>query len=373
MAKLDRGELPELAPPKTVEDLVPEFMQRKRESKRVLSTNTIDFYEEILDRRLMPTFGKLPIARVSDKGVEAYVAGRLADDLSPVTVQGEVDAFAHLLDLAIEKKIIKVNPARGIEVEGIRDERPKEWLHTPEITIFLGFCSTTFYPKAFAAIFLGLRRGEVIVVQWGDFDFDHDVLLVRNKPEFKFRTKYGRSRSIPLWPEVKEYFLRRWEEMGRPGPEALVFPNTNGGRYSLDTRSFAKATAEAVKRAGITRPVTKFHDLRRTFGSLCLEARVPLEVVAEWLGHRSVETTRQVYARISGLFSSEQMGRVGEYWQRKRAEQGRRLPSLPVAVCPGEVRAAEQNTAVIEGSKESGAANGCGRTEIGCGQAKVMN
>ena len=108
-----------------------------------------------------------------------------------------------------------------------------------------------------------------------------------------------------------------------------MFPTISGDRYSLDTRSFAKNTGDTVKRAGIGRPVTKFHDLRRTFGSLCLEARVPLVVVAEWLGHRSVETTRKVYARISGLFSSEEMQRVGDYWTRKRAEQAAKLPSMP--------------------------------------------
>jgi len=155
---------------------------------------------------------------------------------------------------------------RHASIEGAKDDRPKEWLHSHEIKPFLAFCSATFYPKAYAAIFLGLRRGEVIVCQWGDFDFDHGVVVVRNKPEFGFRTKYGRSRSIPLWPEVKEYFMRRCVEMGEPGPQGLVFPTVSGDRYCLNTMSFAHSTAETVKRAGITRPVTKFHDLRRTFG-----------------------------------------------------------------------------------------------------------
>ena len=93
-----------------------------------------------------------------------------------------------------------------------------------------------------------------------------------------------------------------------------MFPTVSGDRYCLRTNSFAKQVARAVKDAGIDRPVTKFHDLRRTFGSLCLEAGVPLVVVSEWLGHRDVETTRRVYARISGRFSAERMAKVGELW-----------------------------------------------------------
>lgn len=41
------------------------------------------------------------------------------------------------------------------------------------------------------------------------------------------------------------------------------------------------------------------HDLRRTAGSLMLQAGVPLELVSAVLGHRSTEITRAVYAHLA--------------------------------------------------------------------------
>ena len=49
-------------------------------------------------------------------------------------------------------------------------------------------------------------------------------------------------------------------------------------------------------------------------------------------GHQSVETTRKVYARISGRFSSEQMAKVGEFMRAKQAERQEALPSMPAAL-----------------------------------------
>ena len=59
---------------------------------------------------------------------------------------------------------------------------------------------------------------------------------------------------------------------------------------------------------------------------------VPLVVFSEWLGHRDVKRTRQVYARISGRFSADQMAKVGELWALKQKERQVALPLLPTAV-----------------------------------------
>jgi integrase len=49
-----------------------------------------------------------------------------------------------------------------------------------------------------------------------------------------------------------------------------------------------------MRAAGV--PVIQFHDLRHTFATLALAARVPVKVVSEMLGHKSVKLTLDVYA-----------------------------------------------------------------------------
>ncbi len=53
----------------------------------------------------------------------------------------------------------------------------------------------------------------------------------------------------------------------------------------------------AVKRAGIEHCTP--HDLRRTAGRLMVEAGVPIEEVAQYLGHSNPSVTRSTYAQFS--------------------------------------------------------------------------
>uniref|UniRef100_E6Q5G8 Tyrosine recombinase xerC-like n=1 Tax=mine drainage metagenome TaxID=410659 RepID=E6Q5G8_9ZZZZ len=59
----------------------------------------------------------------------------------------------------------------------------------------------------------------------------------------------------------------------------------------------------AMRAAGV--PVIRFHDLRHTFATLALAAKVPVKVVSEMLGHKSVKLTLDVYAHsLPGMHES---------------------------------------------------------------------
>jgi hypothetical protein len=55
----------------------------------------------------------------------------------------------------------------------------------------------------------------------------------------------------------------------------------------------SKSMARTMKLAGV--PAIRFHDLRHTFATLSLAARVPIHVVAEMLGHKSVKLVLDTY------------------------------------------------------------------------------
>jgi integrase len=48
----------------------------------------------------------------------------------------------------------------------------------------------------------------------------------------------------------------------------------------------------------VMRPLTRFHDLRHTFGTRMAAAGVPMRTVQEWMGHRDFATTL-IYADYS--------------------------------------------------------------------------
>jgi integrase len=78
------------------------------------------------------------------------------------------------------------------------------------------------------------------------------------------------------------------------------------------SRSLAVSTQAAANRAGISRKLT-FHDLRRTYGAMLIEAGVDIYTVSRLLGHADVRITQEVYAPLSGRFMAEQAAKLGRH------------------------------------------------------------
>ncbi len=132
---------------------------------------------------------------------------------------------------------------------------------------------------ALGALYTGCRLGEL------------QALRVCDTSEGRVhvqRSKSGRTRYIPL-----------------SSAGAIFFAGLVGSR-SADARVFEPASRIGISRgmraacaaAGIM-PAARFHDLRRTYGSLLLNAGAPVHVVQELLGHADVRTTRRAYAHLT--------------------------------------------------------------------------
>jgi integrase len=190
----------------------------------------------------------------------------------------------------------------------------QEWLRSHEIGPFIEACTEAFRPLAEAAIHFGLREGEICVTQAGDFDLSAGVLWVREKPEIDWKPKNGKARGIPLVGQG-----RRIAELiaNRPA-NAWAWPNTKGERRYPGTW-FSKATKAAVSGAGIERDLV-FHDLRRTFGAVMIEAGAHIRAVQQALGHCSIQTTERVYAPITTQFVAEAMTKMDAHLAVRMAE-----------------------------------------------------
>ncbi len=158
-------------------------------------------------------------------------------------------------------------------------------------------------------VVLGLRRGEVLGLRWGDIDLDSGraVLRVRHTLQRvggelrEHDPKTARSRrTVPLPEFVRlalvehrdRELLERW---GRVGPDDRVFTSVTGA--PIDPRNFSRLFAELCEAAGVR--AVRLHDLRHTCVTLLLSLGVPPRVVMEIVGHSAIEMTMNVYAHVS--------------------------------------------------------------------------
>lgn len=140
-----------------------------------------------------------------------------------------------------------------------------------------------------ALVTTGLRRSELIALDWRDLDLDgpRRSLLVR-------RGKGGKPRRQPLAPQVADG-LRRLREQKDPLQSEPVFCGLAGGR--LQPKVLAAIIRRAAEGARIEKKVTA-HTLRHTAASWLRQATGDTRLVAEYLGHADLSTVSR-YAHVA--------------------------------------------------------------------------
>ncbi len=141
-----------------------------------------------------------------------------------------------------------------------------------------------------ALVATGLRRSELIALDWGDLDLDSErpSLLVRCG-------KGGKPRRQPLAKPLADE-LRRRQKAGKPGPSDPVFCGLEGKR--LQTKVLAAIIRRASLRAGIEKRVTA-HTLRHTAATWLRQRTGDARLVAAYLGHVDLSTVAR-YSHVAG-------------------------------------------------------------------------
>jgi len=126
----------------------------------------------------------------------------------------------------------------------------------------------------------GLRRNEVLTLDWQDIDFGRGFIQVQSH-----HTKTQKSRNVPLSERLKVE-LKGLRNFARKGE---IFPFAD----------FKRSWATALRVAGIEG--LTFHDLRRTFVTRLSVKGVPLAVAGKLAGHSTLATTQKHYISTDDL------------------------------------------------------------------------
>lgn len=247
--------------------------------------------------QLAAELSHLPLAAVTARDVRDWVAAQVRTGAAAQTIRNALNLLRVCLESACERGRLDRNPAHGVKVPRIpRTAETWTWLTPPEVALLLAGADEDRDAFA-AAVYTGLRAGELFGLERTDVDLDHGVAVIRQS--WKGRpTKRGEARRVSLLAPALEALER---QLARH-KHRHVFPARDGSARSKDQIPDLAARLEAV---GIARHV-RFHDLRHTCASALLQgvwaphwiARpLRLEEVSTWLGHRSFTVTQR-YAHL---------------------------------------------------------------------------
>jgi integrase len=238
-------------------------------------------------KRMLDRFKQFAPNYVCDVGVseiQAFVNARLQSGLKPVTVNGELRDLKAALSEAVRLKYLRTNPVRETKMLRV-SEATKRVLSKEECVKLLNACPNEVW-RAFIyfALTTGMRRGELLALEWSDVDLIKGTVMVRNSEEH--RTKSGKSRTTSTTREGCEMLTRLRLDCA---DAVKVFTHVPG---KFSQRGVLRRFGKLVEAAGI--PHCTLHDLRRTSLTI-LATKLPAFALQQRAGHASPSTTATYY------------------------------------------------------------------------------
>lgn len=294
----------------------------KKKGKVELST--WESYSMYVTKHIIPYFQplKLTLAQVKPIHISQYYdykfsggrCDRKPGGLSLRSIKSHSLILKEVLEEAVILELISRNPARNVPL-------PKQEVKTQKGTFLSAeqanqvlqiFRGHALQPIIYVTLYYGLRRSEVLGLQWKSVDFQKDTIriehtVVKNITVVeKDKTKTAASnRTYAMIPEIKELLLetkKRQEEnrrvFGNTYTESdYVFTWPDGHLYHPQyiTSTFQKV----LVKNGL--PKMRFHDLRHSTASILYDKGWGLKDIQTWLGHADIETTGNIYTHISNL------------------------------------------------------------------------
>lgn len=320
----------------TVKEYVP-VVEAAR--KRVLHKSTLDGYRTAW-RAAVALFGELPLSRLTRKHAARYAEevrfGSNGAPRSRATVSSYLAGMQALLSFAMKDEDERtgqpwitrnvftnkdalltavLGPAGESEHDSGEDTDPAPYPLSEQTEILAKARAGAFpdYVAILIGLRCGLRRSEVLGLDWSAIDFRRSVIKVRqkvsrNRVSPRLKTKKSK-REVPLpnglAADLKQLRKLQLEAAFKRGdgsgtvsgpvfPASKQDPRLMTGR--MDDKKFGDRFARYIRAAELEPGLHPFHRPRHTYASELLASNVAVSTVSRWMGHSNTSETERTYA-----------------------------------------------------------------------------
>lgn len=271
-----------------------------------------------LTHRIYPAIGHLRIDKISPRQLQGFVnsltkeganekTGKL---LAPKTIRHNLSFISDVYSYAVKVGVVSDNPCAKVTIPK-GEVKEKQIYSQEELELLLS--KLTDEPTKYRAFFYlisytGLRRSEMLGLEWKDVDFEHNVISVRRTSNYTARrgiytdtTKTKRSqRALKISPFIMNILKQLKDEQDE---EALRL----GSKWVETDRLFTKWNGEPMNNQtpyGWLKefceknelPFYGIHSFRHFAASALISAGLDVTTVSGALGHSNSTTTLNVYS-----------------------------------------------------------------------------
>lgn len=267
-------------------------------------------YRGMIENYLKPQLGEIRLQKLTARDIQQYYTWLMDEKkLSPNTVIKHHNLLTNTLNAAERQEYITKNPMRAVSPPKKRQREAK--FYTPEqLGILLDKAvGTRLELPVFICAYLGLRRGELCGLRWGDVDLEHKTITIENtrtqagKKEIEKGTKTASSTRTLYLPDTLCDMLKAAREHQQAcraeyknayddNDYVVVMEDGRPFRPNYLSELFGKFLADNDL------PKIVLHELRHTFASLSNQAGIPAYNIGKALGHSTPATTQKIYTHL---------------------------------------------------------------------------
>lgn len=338
----------------TLKDFITRWTAEKAQQE--LQPGTLEKYQAVIDGFILPAIGHLKLSEIKPHTVNGFFVSLTKDGCrhdgkpgaySKGTINKVSNVLSSILRTAVEWEVIERNPCDAVRVKA-EAAADKIKFFTPEQTaLFLDYIGKPYtirtkghtrtddtgkqYTVAdytstkelplqlkvlFAlAVYTGLRKGEILALEWSDIDFENNrvtvtkaAAVVNNQQIVKVPKTRNSYRTVAIPRSITQQLHQLKLEQTRYKLQVgsywqgdnWVFTQDNGKMMSYYTPYSALQDIlshyNADKAEADKLPMIPFHGLRHTKATLQIAAGTDIRTVSAILGHRETSTTMNTYA-----------------------------------------------------------------------------
>lgn len=296
---------------------------------------TQEIYRAAIRNHLKPALGAVRLELLDTITVQSFYNSLSTPSktrkyaLSPKSIKDIHGILHKSLNQAVAVGLIRYNPTDACEIPKIIR---KELMPFDENDIrkFLEEIQGSRFEILFTVtLFMGLREGEVLALNWHNIDFQRGTVLINSQLQ-RFRENQGVYRVVPtknskgrtIKPAEKVMALLKRQKAEQAAMRLktgnawessdFVFTDELGHHFDNSTiyRAFKKAATQ------IGRPDARFHDLRHSYAVAAIHAGDDIKTDQANLGHATAAFTLDVYGHVTEQMKQDSADRMNAFIEK---------------------------------------------------------
>lgn len=274
----------------------------QEEKRFYVKRSTFAAYVLLLDNHLIQSFGQE--SDVTEPMVQDFVLRKLDRGLSQKSVRDMLVVLRMVLRYGTKKGYME---HREIDVKFPTERERKEVqvLSRNSQQKIMRYLRENYSPMnlgIYICLCTGLRIGEICALKWEDIDMDSGMIRI-SKTIQRIYVKDGKDchteviidtpktmNSMRVIPIPRD--LRRMLQAHRMSADGKSFVITDSLR-PVEPRTYRNYYNKLMQE--LKMPKLKFHSLRHSFATRCIESRCDYKTVSALLGHSNISTTLNLY------------------------------------------------------------------------------